>query len=138
MIQSNLIQETTGLILEAVSGKRRSEKRISTNDAAEISGVDRAGQLFNERIFLSDVSASGYRFDARIRLQCGDIVTVKRIGLDEEALEDGHSQLFEVMWTANHGTKCSVGVRKVRAKRIVNAKSSRPACPRDFPRYNPA
>jgi len=118
------------LLLEGMSNKRRGEKRVSTDDPAEISGVDRAGQPFHERIFVSDVSASGCRFDTRIRLQCGDIVTVKPTGLDEGALEDEHSELFEVIWTANHGTKCSVGVRKVRAKKIENAESSRPTCPR--------
>ena len=106
-----------------ITGERRREERIPVNDIpVEITGTDRAGQHFNEQALVKDVNDLGCRFDTRAQLRCGDIVAVKPLEPNEKVLKDVQSQLFEVMWAANHGTKCTVGTRRLQGEKLANAK----------------
>jgi hypothetical protein len=111
------------MLSEAVNGERRREVRVLVNDIpAEVMGIDRAGHLFNERAFVKDVTDLGCRFDTRAQLRCGDIVAVKPLEPGEKVLTDQQSQLFEVMWAANHGTSCTVGARKLQGEKLAKVK----------------
>jgi hypothetical protein len=106
-----------------ISGKRRRQERIPANDIpVEITGTDHAGRHFNEQAVVKDVTDLGCRFDTRAQLRCGDIVAVKPLEPSEKIPADNQSQLFEVMWAANHGTKCRVGTRRLQGERLANAK----------------
>jgi hypothetical protein len=106
-----------------INGERRREERIPVNDIpVEITGTDRAGDHFSERAFVKDVTDLSCRFDTRAQLRCGDIVAVKPLEPGEKVLADNQSQLFEVMWAANHGTKCTVGTRRLQGEKLANAK----------------
>ena len=106
-----------------ITGERRREERIPVNDIpVEITGTDRAGQHFNEQAFVKDVTDLGCCFDTRAQLRFGDIVAVKPLEPSEKVLKEVQSQLFEVMWAANHGTKCTVGTRRLQGEKLANAK----------------
>lgn len=95
---------------------------FSSDMPVEIMGIDRAGHLFSDRGFVKDVTDVGCRFDTRTQLQCGDIVAVKPLEPGEKVMTDQHSQLFEVMWAANHGTRCTVGARKLYGDKLADFK----------------
>jgi len=120
---NELNEEKISGLPEVYSGERRREERIPVNDIpVEITGTDRAGQHFNEQALVKDVNDLGCRFDTRAQLRCGDIVAVKPLEPNEKVLKDVQSQLFEVMWAANHGTKCTVGTRRLQGEKLANAK----------------
>jgi len=120
---NELNEEKISGLPEVCSGERRREERIPVNDIpVEITGTDRAGQHFNEQALVKDVNDLGCRFDTRAQLRCGDIVAVKPLEPNEKVLKDVQSQLFEVMWAANHGTKCTVGTRRLQGEKLANAK----------------
>ena len=105
------------------SGERRREDRIPVNDIpVEITGTDSAGQHFNEQALVKDVTDLGCCFDTRAQLRCGDIIAVKPFELSEKVLKKIQPQLFEVMWAANHGMKCTVGTRRLQGEKLANAK----------------
>jgi hypothetical protein len=106
-----------------ITGERRREERIPVNDIpVEITGTDPTGQHFNEQAFVKDVTDLSCCFDTRAQLRCADIVAVKPLELSEKFLKEVQSQLFEVMWAANHGTKCSVGTRRLQGEKLANPK----------------
>jgi len=120
---NELNEEKISGLPEVFNGERRREERIPVNDIpVEITGTDRAGQHFNEQALVKDVNDLGCRFDTRAQLRCGDIVAVKPLEPNEKVLKDVQSQLFEVMWAANHGTKCTVGTRRLQGEKLANAK----------------
>ena len=122
---NELNEEKISGLPEVYSGERRREERIPVNDIpVEITGTDRAGQHFNEQALVKDVNDLGCRFDTRAQLRCGDIVAVKPLEPGEKALAVDQSPLllFEVMWAANHGTKCTVGTRRLQGEKLANAK----------------
>ena len=123
MNQTNLLLENLDTQPDLLKDGRRRQDRLPVNDIpAEIMGIDRAGHLFIERTFVEDVSDLGCRFNSRTVLHCGDIVSVKPLMPGEKVMAEQQSQLFEVMWTANHGTSCTVGARKLQGEKLENAK----------------
>ena len=120
---NKLNEEKISGLAEVIGSERRREERISVIDTpVEITGTDRAGHHFNEHAFVKDVTDLGCRFDTRVQLRCGDIVAVKALEPSEKALTDVQPRLFEVMWAANHGTKCTVGARRLQGEKLANAK----------------
>src|ERR1700730_5608455 len=102
--------------------ERRREERVSVNIPAEVTGIDRAGRLFSEQTFVKDVTDSGCHFETRAQLQCGDIVSVKPLEPAEKIMTNEEYQFFEVMWAANHGSKWTVGTRRLQGEKLANAK----------------
>ena len=122
MIESNPFYESLDTLCDAVNGDRRKESHLTANTPAEITGIDRAGHIFNEHTVIQDVTEVGCRFDARTQLRCGDIVAVKALAPGEKVLTQAQPQLFEVMWAANRGTGCTVGTRKLQGEKLANVK----------------
>ena len=105
----------------AHKGKGRKKASFLFDLAGEMKRID-PGHLFSDRGFVKDVTDVGCRFDTRTQLQCGDIVAVKPLEPGEKVMTDQHSQLFEVMWAANHGTRCTVGARKLYGDKLADFK----------------
>ncbi|MCU1341709.1 MAG: hypothetical protein JWN92_1132 [Candidatus Acidoferrum typicum] len=102
--------------------QRRREDPIAVNIPAEITGIDRSGRLFSEQTFVKDVTDIGCHFETRTRLQCGDIAAVKPLEPGEKIMTNEQYQFFEVMWAANHGSRCTVGTRRLQGEKLANAK----------------
>lgn len=123
MSQTSLVLENLDKQSELINSERRQEVRQIVNDLPiEITGIDSRGHLFTERALVRDVTERGCRFDIRIPVRCGDILVLKPLLPGEKVLSDEHSQLFDVMWTANHGSSCTVGARILQGEKLENVK----------------
>ncbi|MGB6431868.1 MAG: PilZ domain-containing protein [Candidatus Acidiferrales bacterium] len=100
------------LVSEIVSD-RRMAKRVNLRYPVEISGFDRAGKLFCEKTFTTDISATGCRAVLQEPLERGDTISIKLLGKLDPDPAAAVPQMFQIAWRAYKEGVWMVGALKL-------------------------
>jgi hypothetical protein len=100
-------------LIKDASLDRRKGKRLFLNYSIEIRGFDRAGRLFAAHVRTEDISESGCRLRTPLRLEHGDVITVKLNVPPGSGLPEEQPRLFEIVWVNRDENGCTAGARKL-------------------------
>ena len=100
-------------LMKEASLDRRNGKRLFLNYSVEIRGFDRAGRLFAAHVKTEDISESGCRLRTPLRLERGDVITVKLNVPPDRNLPEEKPRLFEIVWVSRDENGCTAGARKL-------------------------
>ncbi len=95
--------------------ERRRTKRVPLSFQIEVSGRDRAGQVFRDQAVTTDVNEDGCRFDFLRQLQAKDVVAIQLTGRYGSLSK---RVLCEVVWAEPNERGWSIGVERLQAEDI--------------------
>ena len=100
----------------------RREARYSVPSAIEVSGISREGQPFHERTFTLDVSQWGCGFKIPVELKKDDIVALRVLPANAEAVPSAKS-LFQVVRVTPEDDGWVVGAWKMDDEKMWSAET---------------
>jgi hypothetical protein len=101
----------------------RSEERISVDIIVEITWRDPEGNPVTERTRIEDVTSVGCRFRIQVQLQRGEVISIMAVSQGKMGLANGELQLYEIMWSAQEGSKWNTGALRLKGEKLTNASS---------------
>jgi PilZ domain len=105
-------------VMKEDSLDRRKGKRLFLTYSLEIRGFDRTGRLFAVNVNTEDISESGCRLQTPMRLERGDVITVKVNVPRDRDLPQEKPQLFEIVWVNRDENRYTAGARKLQGEKL--------------------
>jgi hypothetical protein len=99
------------------------EERVTVDCIVDIARLDSTNTGRVERTRIEDVTSVGCRFTMHEEVRAGEIVSIKPLLPGSKSLEGEGEQLFEVMWSAQSGTRWTAGAKKVEGEKLAELKT---------------
>lgn len=97
---------------------RRRCKRLALTYQIEVSGFDRTGQLFRDRVTTLDVSEQGCKFSLSHEIECGDVVAIRLAERNGSRRDNRKPLLFEIIWVEPNPCGWIIGAAKLQPENI--------------------
>jgi hypothetical protein len=99
----------------------RNEERISVDILVEITWHNPEGNAVTERTRIEDVTSVGCRFRIQVQLQRGEVVSILALSHGKTSLANGQLQLYEIMWSAQEGSRWNTGALRLEGEKLTKA-----------------